>query len=125
MTSILDYQAIAALCKAKLDLISAIAGDDWYQSLPLCVIDTVFSIGARYTSTRNTVLRFCTYFGLQCFTKNNRPSIENQFSLTSFIDLYAQGQRTLIPAINDALSDYMCVSRILTLLRLNSNTPLK
>lgn len=31
----------------------------YYQSLPLCVIDAVFSIGVTYTSTRNTVIRFC------------------------------------------------------------------
>lgn len=30
----------------------------FYASLPLCVIDAVFSIGVTYTSTRNTVIRF-------------------------------------------------------------------
>jgi hypothetical protein len=31
----------------------------FYASLPLCVIDAVFSIGVTYTSTRNTVIRWC------------------------------------------------------------------
>lgn len=31
----------------------------FYASLPLCVIDAVFSIGVTYSSTRNTVVRFC------------------------------------------------------------------
>ena len=31
----------------------------YYASLPLCVIDAVYSIGVTYTSTRNTVFRFC------------------------------------------------------------------
>lgn len=31
----------------------------FYASLPLCVIDAVFSIGVTYISTRNTVVRFC------------------------------------------------------------------
>lgn len=31
----------------------------YYASLPLCVIDAVYSIGVTYTSTRNTVIRFC------------------------------------------------------------------
>lgn len=30
----------------------------FYASLPLCVIDAVFSIGVAYSSTRNTVVRF-------------------------------------------------------------------
>lgn len=30
----------------------------FYASLPLCVIDAVFSIGVTYSSTRNTVVRF-------------------------------------------------------------------
>ena len=30
-----------------------------YASLPQCVIDAVFSIGARYESTENVVKRFC------------------------------------------------------------------
>ena len=30
-----------------------------YTSLPLCVIDAVFSIGVRYESTENTVRDFC------------------------------------------------------------------
>lgn len=31
----------------------------FYKSLPLAIIDAVFSIGVKYTSTANTVRRFC------------------------------------------------------------------
>ncbi len=31
----------------------------YYASLPICVIDAVYSIGVSYSSTRNTVARFC------------------------------------------------------------------
>ncbi len=31
----------------------------YYPSLPLCIIDAVYSIGVTYTSTRKTVIRFC------------------------------------------------------------------
>jgi hypothetical protein len=34
-----------------------------YASLPLCVIDAVFSIGARYESTERTVTTFCERYG--------------------------------------------------------------
>lgn len=35
-----------------------------YNSLSLCVIDAVFSIGVRYESVRGVVGRYCDYFGL-------------------------------------------------------------
>lgn len=37
----------------------------YYASLPLCVIDAVFSIGVKYTGVQNTVRRYCKYFGLR------------------------------------------------------------
>ncbi|MEG0597556.1 MAG: nucleoside triphosphate pyrophosphohydrolase [Oscillospiraceae bacterium] len=37
----------------------------YYASLPLCVIDAVFSIGVRYTGVQNTVRRYCRYFSLR------------------------------------------------------------
>ena len=35
----------------------------YYPSLPLCVIDAVFSIGVTHVSTRNTVVRICENLG--------------------------------------------------------------
>lgn len=35
--------------------------DDRYQSLPLCIIDAVYSIGVRYESTERTVEDFCKW----------------------------------------------------------------
>jgi predicted house-cleaning noncanonical NTP pyrophosphatase (MazG superfamily) len=37
----------------------------YYASLPLCVIDAVFSIGVRYAGVQNTVRRYCRYFNLR------------------------------------------------------------
>lgn len=37
----------------------------YYASLPLCVIDAVFSIGVRYAGVQNTVRRYCRYFSLR------------------------------------------------------------
>lgn len=34
-----------------------------YASLPLCVIDAVYSIGVNYIGTRNTVLKWCEFAG--------------------------------------------------------------
>lgn len=73
----------------KLDLKNLKLGDEYYyNSLPLCVIDAVYSIGVRYTSTQNTVERFCSYFNLQKYRENKIPDKLNQISTTELIDIY-------------------------------------
>lgn len=40
----------------------AIKGDDyWYASVPLCILDAIFSINARYESVRAAVLRYANH----------------------------------------------------------------
>jgi len=57
-----EAMAVAAHAERVLPLATASLGDDYhYQSLPLCVIDAVFSIGVRYSGTRNVVARYCTH----------------------------------------------------------------
>jgi hypothetical protein len=52
-------EKVAELARRRLDLATATLRDEhFYASLPLCVIDAVFSIGVRYTGTRNTVVRW-------------------------------------------------------------------
>jgi hypothetical protein len=86
-----DIKAVAEFCKAKLALANARLPDQYsYQSLPLCVIDAVFSIGVNYISTRNTVTRFCKYFGINQINKIRPPAIADQLSITEFINLYNQ-----------------------------------
>jgi hypothetical protein len=54
-----EITLIVNFCQAHLDLAHVNLDDAYYyQSLPSCVIDAVFSIGVRYTSTENTVRRF-------------------------------------------------------------------
>jgi len=50
---------------------------DEYASLPQCVIDAVFSIGARYESTENAVTHFCDRFG---WKRDGRGSQEHTIS---------------------------------------------
>lgn len=49
-----------------------------YASLPLCVVDAVFSIGVRYGSTKKVVSNLCDYTGWTCFaiTRENRGAGE-------------------------------------------------
>jgi hypothetical protein len=52
-------------CRRELALKDAKLGDEYgYGSLPLCVIDAVFSIGVRYESVRNVIGRYCKFFHL-------------------------------------------------------------
>jgi len=56
-----------------------------YASLPLCVIDAVFSIGVRYEgTTRPTVLRFCASRGWEPYSELRR---EGYHSIAEFIGI--------------------------------------
>ena len=73
-----EIQRVADVCRQKLDLQHLKSGDEYgYNSVPLCIIDAIFSIGVRYTSTRNTVQRFIDYF-----------NISAEFTVSQFVDLY-------------------------------------
>lgn len=81
-------QALANFCESKLDLASADLGSEYhYQSLPLCVIDAIYSINANYTSTSNTVKRFCEHFNLKRIADERPPSRAEQLSISAFIKL--------------------------------------
>lgn len=81
---------LAIFCEKHLDLENAVLGEEYYyQSLPLCVIDAVYSIGAHYSSTRNVVVRFCKKFNLQRIrdAKNELPKTSEQLSTSSFLNI--------------------------------------
>ena len=60
-----EIEILSARCKSELQLETAELGSEYgYHYLPLCVIDAVWSIGARYGGVRNVVSRYCSYFGL-------------------------------------------------------------
>ncbi|MBV9081269.1 MAG: hypothetical protein JOZ62_01235 [Acidobacteriaceae bacterium] len=54
--------------------------DDRYQSLPLCIIDAVYSIGVRYESTERTVDNFCKW---------TNWNYEQEYTVNEFIALFA------------------------------------
>ncbi|MBI3793605.1 MAG: hypothetical protein HY280_02610 [Nitrospinae bacterium] len=86
-----EIQRLAEQCKNRLNLCDATLGDEYYyQSLPLCVIDAVFSIGIRYTTTRGIVRKFCTAAGWKQFRKHGSdyPPVEEQDSIDNLLALY-------------------------------------
>jgi hypothetical protein len=81
---------LAKYCEEKLSFsMMAIRPEYRYQSLPLCVIDAVFSMNVKYKGVQNIIKRYCGYFHL----KENReyedyPPIEEQQSIETLIANY-------------------------------------
>lgn len=59
-----------------------------YASLPLCVIDAVFSIGVGYTSTQATVARFCDKTGWSRLAALREDRGAGTHSLSDLLALY-------------------------------------
>lgn len=82
---------IADHCKRVLDLANAKLSEEFfYNSLALCVIDAVFSLGISYTATRNVVKNFCSKLKIKMFRHHGSkyPKIESQFSMEALLSLY-------------------------------------
>ncbi|NWJ45971.1 MAG: hypothetical protein HXX08_08850 [Chloroflexi bacterium] len=87
----IEIPKLAGYCKQVLSLENSSLPPEYsYRSLPLCVIDAVFSIGVTYTSTSNTVLRFCNYFGLERYADMRPPAFSDQLTLSVFTALYTR-----------------------------------
>lgn len=82
---------VTKVCLDKLVFESAVQEDEYYYaSVPLCVVDVVFSIGVRYESVQNTVKHLCRNYNIQQ-TANNRQGIPDeteQLSTTEFLNLF-------------------------------------
>lgn len=76
---------IADDCRVKLDFSLTLPDEYFYQSLPLCIIDAVFSIAAHYTSTQNTVHKFCKYFNITPIHSKERFPVNEQLSIAQFL----------------------------------------
>lgn len=90
---VLDFVSIS-LVKELADQIEgiefevpALAGEYRYASLPLCAIDAVFSISARYASTQKTVDRFCQFSGWTCFANAREGRGSGEHGVQSFISI--------------------------------------
>ena len=61
----LDAETVATYVGQNLDINSIILGNEYfYQSLTLCVIDAVYSIGVKYQGVEKVVERYCKHYGL-------------------------------------------------------------
>jgi hypothetical protein len=71
----------------------SLGNEFYYQHLPLCIIDAVFSIGIRYSIVQKVIQNFCRYTKWNCF-RNPIPSpippINQQHSIQDLISFYQQ-----------------------------------
>jgi hypothetical protein len=80
---------VAEYCRTHLDLDEDILDSEgYYNSLPLSIIDTIFSIGAKYESTELAVKRFCVFFGLKRLSEVRYPDPALQLSISEFLNFY-------------------------------------
>jgi len=85
-------EEVDVLCRSIsscIDLNTAELCDEFfYYSLPLCVIDSVFSIGVNYESVKNAVKRYCAFQHLPQFRcRNELPDKSSQQSCSNFVQL--------------------------------------
>lgn len=86
-------ERIAQYCEAHLNLQDAELSEEYYYgSLPFCIIDAVYSLAARYSSTRNAVIRFCNVQGLQRLRSrgSSYTDISEQYSVGQFEELLSR-----------------------------------
>jgi hypothetical protein len=82
-----DAALLARRIADVMDLSQARYGDEFfYQSLSLCALDAVFSIGVRWQAVRNVVARYCGHAGLQIFRPvgSAAPPLAEQESVSQF-----------------------------------------
>ena len=85
-----DVAAIVDLCRRRLELGPHVrlGREYFYASLPLCVIDAVFSINTRYTAVENVIGRVCDRLGVARFAAGEGvlPDRDTQLSTSRFLE---------------------------------------
>jgi hypothetical protein len=73
------------------DFDQAVNGDEFsYISVPLCILDAIFSINARYEGVRAAVLRYAKHYGLPVQRgPDELPAADAQVTVSQFIDQIA------------------------------------
>ena len=77
-----------AFLLGALDLAGAKLGEEFfYQSLPLCVLDAVWSVGTTREITAEVVGKYCNFFGLRMTRRGGEtlPSKSAQESIAQFV----------------------------------------
>src|SRR5919202_1023933 len=83
-----EAKKVAERARQVLPLRGAALGEEYfYQSVPICFIDAVYSIGVRYSQVQKVVDNYCRHFSLRK-TREDRnvlPPIDAQESTGDFL----------------------------------------
>ena len=87
-----DISKFVTYCENTLDLHQKLIvnkktdpNETVYKSLPLCIIDAVFSIGIKYQSVINAEKNFIEYFKLDIATKDSELLGKGEYTISKFI----------------------------------------
>lgn len=84
-----NAEKISAQVRQELPLKESVLPDEYfYQSLPICILDSVFSISTKYGAVQNVVSRYTSFFALQKF-RANRDELPPRSEQESVSDLVA------------------------------------
>lgn len=83
-----DILEVTKFCKSNLDFTYTKDIEDYYTSLPLCVIDTVFSIGVKYESVKNVIQKIVEKLDIKKHheIKYEFPVKKDQMTTSQFLD---------------------------------------
>lgn len=95
MINQIDINKYAEWCDGHLHLSNAALGEEYYyNSLPFCVIDSIFAIKEDYSRIKSLLTRYCNHHQLLRIRPNNNtlPALSQQQSISSFVtDIQKQG----------------------------------
>ncbi|MDK2982074.1 MAG: hypothetical protein PWQ55_2421 [Chloroflexota bacterium] len=87
----MDIAKLTAYCRMHLDLeTQPLDYVTFYASLPLAVVDAVFSNGGHYNATKHAVFGLAEYYDIPITRKAPLPAREKQFSIADFLELYQE-----------------------------------
>lgn len=99
MTS--DQSKIYKACRDKLNIENAELGEEfYYNSIVFCVIDSIYSIGANYISTKNVVTTYCSQYSLEkchdvCSTPSDKHTINDFLQILSISELCGRDEQSV------------------------------
>ncbi len=85
-------EKVTEYCLKTIDLSDVKLNNEYYYScLPLCVVDSVFSIGVKYEGVKNTLKKLCNYLDIPEHhdLESQFPPKESQISTSEFLDKLA------------------------------------
>ena len=85
-----DAQKLADYAESSLQLKTArLSTAYYYQSMPICIVDAVFSLGVRYEQVEGVVSRLCQAAEWKTFRNHGSPTppLKEQKTVSDFLEL--------------------------------------